>query len=603
MTERESMKDEDRMNQAAGKVAAEKRKAVLTGIVFPLILLLYPMRHIHWGLDLMDTGYNYANFRFMGMEHMDPMWLFSTYLANALGWLMTRLPFGGTLLGMNFYTAITVCLLALLGYWFCVRRVGMSPIWAFLGEFLAISLCWSPTAVLYNYLTYVLFLGGSVLLYRGLAEDRNPYLVLAGVCLGANVLTRFSNLPEMGMIVAVWAYAIICRRGWKKVLGQTGWCLLGYLAALGVLLGWIGIRYGLSEYVNGIIRLFGMTENAPGYTPTSMIMESIRGYVDNLYWVIRLGVILCAGEIGFAVLPERFQGLKKLGFAGITCLAAVWLYARKFCSVSYQDYDSMLRPGILFLMLAMLIGIIQIFRPKAARQEKLLSGMVILIILITPLGSNNHLLPALNNLFLVAPYVFWMLAKFCRSGFQKSWQFGKWKIGLSFFPVKAIAVMLAVLMLVQGVGFGLGFVFVEGDGAENVQAAVTNNKVLSGIRMSAERAEWMTGITARLKGEGNVLEYDGLSVETGPLDEDGLTPVSALPALLEAAEEGYLTACTLEEDGSVLRVDCGDPEGTPGTGVETTLWFDAASHALTRGEITVDGFRAISCEFSDFTMG
>ena len=115
--------------------------------------------------------------------------------------------------------------------------------------------------------------------------------------------------------------------------------------------------------------------------------------------------------------------------------------------------------------------------------------------------------------------------------------------------------------------------------------------------------ETVAGITARLRGEENTLEYDGLSVETGPLDEDGLTPVSALPALLEAAEGGYLTACTLEEDGSVLRVDCGDPEGTPGTGVETTLWFDAASHALTRGEITVDGFRAISCEFSDLTIG
>ena len=49
--------------------------------LFPAILLLYPLRHINWGLDLWDTGYNYANFQFMGTDHMDPMWLFSTYLA------------------------------------------------------------------------------------------------------------------------------------------------------------------------------------------------------------------------------------------------------------------------------------------------------------------------------------------------------------------------------------------------------------------------------------------------------------------------------------------------------------------------------------------
>lgn len=114
--------------------------------------------------------------------------------------------------------------------------------------------------------------------------------------------------------------------------------------------------------------------------------------------------------------------------------------------------------------------------------------------------------------------------------------------------------------------------------------------------------ETVAGLTARLTGEENLLEFDGVSVETGPLDDDGLTPVSALPALLEAARSGYMTACALEEDGALLRIDCGDPEGTPGAGTETALWFDASTHALTRGEISVDGFRAILCEFSEFTM-
>jgi len=113
--------------------------------------------------------------------------------------------------------------------------------------------------------------------------------------------------------------------------------------------------------------------------------------------------------------------------------------------------------------------------------------------------------------------------------------------------------------------------------------------------------ETVAGLTARTAGEENRLEFDGISVETGPLDEDGLTPVSAVPALLEAARSGYITACALEEDGAVLRVDCGDPAGSPGTGAETALWFDVSTHALTRGEISSDGFRVILCEFSDFT--
>ena len=115
--------------------------------------------------------------------------------------------------------------------------------------------------------------------------------------------------------------------------------------------------------------------------------------------------------------------------------------------------------------------------------------------------------------------------------------------------------------------------------------------------------ETVAGLTARWAGEAGTLEYDGVAVETGSLDPEGLDPVSAFPVLLEAARSGYLTACALEEDGTVLRVDCGDPAGTPGQGTETTLWFDCGTHALLRGGIRVDGFRVIGCTCLEFTRG
>ena len=115
--------------------------------------------------------------------------------------------------------------------------------------------------------------------------------------------------------------------------------------------------------------------------------------------------------------------------------------------------------------------------------------------------------------------------------------------------------------------------------------------------------ETVAGITARLKEDSNTLEYDGVSVETGPLGNSGLSPMEAIPAILTAAREGYITGCTLEKDGSLLRVDYGAFEGEPGTGTEVTVWFDTANRALTAGEIRVDGYRSISCEFSGFSAG
>ena len=480
----------------------QKVMDIMNRVVFPLILLLYPLRHINIGLDLGDTGYSYGNFVYMGMDHMDPMWLFSTYLANAVGWLLTHLPFGDTLLGMNFYTAFMAAALALMGYLFCTKKLGI-PSWiAFLGEFAALNLCWCPTAVLYNYVTYILFLAGCICLYLGLKHDRNRMLVIAGICLGTNVMVRFSNLAEAGMIAAVWAFAFICRRSFKKTAAQTGWCMLGYFGALGVWLSFIAVRYGLAQYVEGIGRLFGMTDTATDYTPVSMVLGMFQLYIENLYWFIRLCVIVAAGFVGFAVLPRKLVKLKKVGFMGIIALTVYWLYRNGFCKVDFYEYDSMLRPGVLFLMLAICIGIIEIFRPGASREDKLLSGIVILIILITPLGSNNKLFPILNNLFLAGPYVFWMVWRFCRNAKEFSRKAGRIELLLHPFPVKAMAVMLLGIMLVQGIGFGANFVFVESHGARETYAKVENNEVLKGIRMNIERAEWMEEISDYVNEQG-----------------------------------------------------------------------------------------------------
>lgn len=84
------------------------------------------------------------------------------------------------------------------------------------------------------------------------------------------------------------------------------------------------------------------------------------------------------------------------------------------------------------------------------------------------------------------------------------------------------------------------------------------------------------------------------------MDPEGLTPAAALPALVETARTGYITACRLEEDG-LLRVDCGDPEADPGHRDGDRPVVPADSHQLLRGEISREGFRTVRCDFSDFS--
>lgn len=463
--------------------------------IFPLILLLYPLRHIHWGLDLWDTGYNYANFRYMGLEHMDSMWLFSTYLANAVGHFFTLLPGGHTLLFMNLYTGLFTSLLALLAYWFLTRRAKLPAGVVFVGEFAAISLCFCPTALLYNYLTYALFLAGVLFLYEGLLQDKNRYLVLAGVMLGTNVFVRFSNLPEAAMIVGVWAYGVICRKKWQKVLKETGFCMLGYIGAVLCFIGFLSLRYGLSSYVEGIRRLFAMTETATDYKASSMLYRMFSEYIENLYWVNRILFFAVPGIIVCMILPKSFAWVKKAACAVFAAAAAVWLYTRKdaqgnssFCDLRFDEYSSMQKPATLFLILTLFVCLVRVLGRKTEKKEKLLAGLIFLSVLLTSIGSNNGLFTSFNNLFLAAPYVLWNIYRLCRSKKE-------WKIPL-ILPIKVLAIMFTAIFLFQSIGFGTRFVFAEATGVKSTAAAVENNAVLRGIRMSEERALWLSEISA-----------------------------------------------------------------------------------------------------------
>lgn len=116
--------------------------------------------------------------------------------------------------------------------------------------------------------------------------------------------------------------------------------------------------------------------------------------------------------------------------------------------------------------------------------------------------------------------------------------------------------------------------------------------------------EEVAGITARISSEGTALEYDGVRVETGPMDDQGLSPISAVPVLLETITQGFIAETSVEAwgEGESLVVTCRDPDGEVGVGREIGLWFDTEDFSLLQGEILSDGYQVIRCTVQDFSM-
>ena len=117
--------------------------------------------------------------------------------------------------------------------------------------------------------------------------------------------------------------------------------------------------------------------------------------------------------------------------------------------------------------------------------------------------------------------------------------------------------------------------------------------------------EELAGLTARVaEGEGR-LEFQGVSLGTGDLTGEGLTPLEYLPAVMEQIDEGYMAVCALETLGETeaLRVVFREAELGPEEGLEYFLWFSRTEHSLLRAELYQEGCLVLQSEFETFTLG
>lgn len=454
---------------------------ILEKAIFPAILLIYPLLLIHQGIDVSDTTYSLGYYRFM--EEMDITWVLATYLANVAGAFLMKLPMGNTLLGMNFYTGLLAAAIALICYYALSKRM---PSWiVFLGELIALSLCWCPTTILYNYLTYFFFAAGTVFLCKALWEERDVYFLPAGICLGLNVMVRFPNLAEAALIVVVW-YA-----GWlnKDKIGvtakRTGLCFAGYLAGMGSVLCVIMIQYGAGAFGDMIGSLFGMSGEASDYTLAGMISSTASAYLAGLKWMAYMVPCAGAGAVMFCIRKGRYERIKKILYcAGILILLRFY-WGQGMFSFRYYNEGCVFQWMMLFLILTAICCIAGIggFISRDNR-DRILAAAVLVILLITPLGSNNYTYQNMNNMFFLAPYTLWVCWRIWLRTRHKS----------IHFPWQAFGAVILLMTLVQGIGFGCCYVFRDGIYGEARSQTVENSPVLKGMYTTRENAESLTGL-------------------------------------------------------------------------------------------------------------
>ena len=121
-------------------------------------------------------------------------------------------------------------------------------------------------------------------------------------------------------------------------------------------------------------------------------------------------------------------------------------------------------------------------------------------------------------------------------------------------------------------------------------------------RVEVLAPEHIAGVTAVLRGEELLLEYEDQCLDAGTLSGQHISPAACLPRLVSALREGWL----LEENEEVWgEIPCRrltmDQSGADGGKIVSIVWLKEDGTPL-RGEIAVDGKIVLTAEFTAFAF-
>jgi len=480
----------------------KKINPVILDCVFLAVLIAMPFLHLAFGVEFTDTAYSLGNYE--NLDNMNMTWTIATFWANILGKFFTTLPYGHTWIGMKFYTTLVPVASVVISYLYLKKY--MPRVIVFLGELLAVCMCWCPTTILYNYLTYFLFNLAIIVLIESLMKERKYGLFLAGIILAFNVFVRFPNITEVLLIMVVWLNAKTKKEKFLYGLLDTLICIGGF--ACGVVLNVliIGLKYGFTSIPDMIVSLFSMTGENTGYKPVQMLLSILRAYTAYTKSFILLA--------GITVLCFAVSALMKKHFARIIAIVAqfilyggflYWAYTNKVFTVRFDEYSSMYFWMVILFIICLSLSIWTLLRKRREREYKLLTLSAIIVISISPLGSNNALYPSINNLFIVAPTVVFLCYNELFKG-RNIHELLDLEAKNSMVSTRITVLLLGVSIFIHSLLFGFTFIFRDSGFPNNNRYEIKGNEVLVGMHTNPERKGVIENLTQYVKDndlEGN----------------------------------------------------------------------------------------------------
>ncbi len=497
------------------KARPVKKHILFTELLFPVMIVLLPLIGVWRGVGLADTTVSMLGY--LHPEKLSPFWDYGYFYSNLLGHLFSKLPSGNMLVVMNFLCATIPAFSGLIAYFFA--RKYMEDFVAFLGVWGAMCLGLCPVIILYNYLTYFFMLIAVVLIYQGLVRGKKAYLSIAGFVLAQNVFVRFPNVMEVLFIVVVWYYCLVnCVRA-REGLRLTLRCVIGY--AVGIVTGFVVIlitRGTLAGFFTMIHDVIFISDSSAGYSVSDMIVATIRNYILPYKFEAVMLLMMLAGGVVSHFLGKIRSSKPLLVFKFVCILASlallIWFGMRELYDFDYNGYTPFNKMAIILITVIWVVLLSVLAKWNGDPNAKVMALMIAMILLITPLGSNNGIYPVINNLLIPLPFLLGWWREWCQRDTRNFWV--PTRIGLTIF---------AMFLLFQANAFKVNFTFGDYDDAESPRnTVVTGLGNIDGMWTRKARVEELQSLRASVDSlcekEDRILVYGNIAGLYYVLDRD-----------------------------------------------------------------------------------
>lgn len=357
-----------------------------------VLVVIFPYLLIFQGLDFTDVGHSLTNYQQIFIEPASIQNSFACWLTNIIGGIWIKIIGDLGLFGAKLGGALVITLTCYLSY--IILKDYIKKEYLLIGLLLTEMISFSGRVIIINYnnLTALFFTLSAYFLIMGIFKRQYLLFLFSGFLMGLNIFIRFPNILGILLVVVIFFYGYLKKIKISIQIRRSLYFFLGWCASIIMVIIIMKILGHYELYLNSLSGLFKMgTSSGSRHSGIMLIKLLIR---DHLF-VLQYFFIALVGTIAISKIFHKIKLNKYFKYI------IFFIFALLISSFLYKGHRYFIYIIMGMLYLSLLINIFNL--PKIDVNLKMISLTALLILFITPLGSNTGISNARFGMWLALP--------------------------------------------------------------------------------------------------------------------------------------------------------------------------------------------------------